>query len=60
MNNKDSENKDTNKPKVHFSAEEDSNEKDKNKRNYDRKKTPIIHLKPGELNLEEEEEEGEE
>jgi len=56
MNNKDSDNKDTNKPKVHFSAEE-SNEKDKNKRNYDRKKTPIIHLKPGELNLDEEDEE---
>ena len=60
MNNKDSENKNSsNKKKVGFS-EEISDEKDKNKRNYDRKKTPIIHLKPGELNLEEEEEEGEE
>jgi len=52
MNNKDSENKNSGKKKVGFS-EEKSEEKDKSKRNYDRKKTPIHHLKPGELNLDE-------
>ena len=56
MNQNDSENKNTNeKHKVKFSDDntKDKEEKDKKKKLV-RKKTPIIHLEPGELDKDDE------